>query len=217
MIKFIDLLENKEYKIELKSGKSMTKYLNDTEYNNLVANMNSPKGTVKSIELTGNKIDNEPKEVPKGVKVDSDPNRPLMISTPTMLDIILSEEVYSKKPNIITRVSPFIRAYMGAAEVNPEEIGNYLRKRASENNILHSEDKLFENAYRRYKKDEDVVDRVTQDIGKVVIGRKDKLSTSDSDIKIYLQYWESKYNPYRKDDLYDDYIKFLKTKINPFK
>jgi hypothetical protein len=65
MIKLVDiilapLLENREYKIELKNGKSMTKYLSDTEYNKLVSNSKLPTGTVKSIEPTGKSVDVAP-------------------------------------------------------------------------------------------------------------------------------------------------------------
>ena len=160
MIKLVDiiltpLLENREYKIELKNGKSMTKYLSDTEYSKLVSNSKLPTGTVKSVEPTGKSVDVTPLKSDDSSEEGTkkyDPNSPMVIGQPQMMEIVLSEEVYSKKPDIQSRVSPMIQGHIGAANVPPEKIGDYLRKRESSNHILHSEDKLFENAYNRYKK-----------------------------------------------------------------
>lgn len=234
MIKFIDLLresllENKEYKIELKSGKSITKYLNDTEYNNLVANMNSPKGTVKSIELTDKKVESEPEEKPEknndtssrqGNKEDLinkirlGRNIPIISSNYGVMDIIFNEEIKSKNPK--SRFDAFFKGHLGK-DIDPENMPDFLRKRSSDNLILHSEDHLFINASRRYQNDKDKVYDVGQDILDTIENKKDKLSSSDSDIKVYLKYWESKFNPYKDYPLYDDFDRMLKTKINPFK
>lgn len=234
MIKFIDLLresllENKEYKIELKSGKSITKYLNDTEYNNLVANMNSPKGTVKSIELTDKKVESEPEEKPEknndtssrhGNKEDLinkirlGRDIPIISRDYDVMDIIFNEEIKSK--NLRSRFTDYIKGQLGI-DIDPENIPDYLRKRSPNNFILHSEDHLFINVSRRYQNDKDKVYDVGQDILDTIKNKKDKLSSSDSDIKVYLKYWESKFNRYKDYPLYDDFDRMLKTKINPFK
>lgn len=225
MIKLIDiilapLVENKEYKIELKNGKSMTKFLSDTDYAKIMANMKLPTGTVKSVEPTGKSVKIEPdsKSNPsKASKVNDNADKPLFIGLPTMMEIILQEDVYSKKPGIKDRVSPFIQGHLGGAEVPTEKIGDYLRKRDPGNNILPSEDSLFTNAYERYKRDKDAVTNVAEDVADTVIEGREELNSPQSDIKTYLQYWESKYNPHRKSNLYNEYLKMLKTKVNTFK
>ena len=233
MIKFIDLLresllENKEYKIELKSGKSITKYLNDTEYNNLVANMNSPKGTVKSIELTDKKVESEPEEKPEK---NNDSSRwenkedlinkirlgrdiPIISRDYDVMYIIFNEEIKSK--NLRSTFNDFLKGQL-SIDIDPENIPDFLRKRDPHNLILHSEDHFFINASRRYQNDKDKVYDVSQDILDTIKNKKDKLSSSDSDIKVYLKYWESKFNRYKDYPLYDDFDRMLKTKINPFK
>ncbi len=216
MIKLIDLLkENKEYKIELKNGKSMTKYLSDIDYNKLVANMKLSTGTVKSVEPTGKSVEIEPESKPKDDIRDDSTRRPLLISQPTMMDIIFKEEIFSK--NFKSKISSGIFGHLGSAEVTPEKISDYLRKRDPGNYILPSEEHLFTNAYKRFKRDSDAVDSLAHDIADVIIHGKEKLTSSDSDIKTYMKYWESEHNPYRKSNLYNDYVKLLKTRMNPFK
>lgn len=92
MIKLVDiifseLLENKEYKIELKNGKSMTKFLSDIDYNKLVANMKLATGTVKSIEPTGKSTLITPDDEPDKDD-DYDDDQPKDISVPTVGGIV---------------------------------------------------------------------------------------------------------------------------------
>lgn len=235
MIKFIDLLReslysNKEYKIELKSGKSITKYLNDTDYNNLVANMNSSKGTVKSIELTGKKIDIEPEKKDTVVQqqngdkeniIDNIKNGNLrglpVLSSKNIMDIIIAEEIKDKNPRSIIHYG-VINGQISAAKVNPEDIVDYLNSKKSQDQyILPSEKNLFINAKKRSQNDLDINQDVSDDIYDTIENKKSKLSSSDSEIKTYLRYWESKHCVYKDDILYDTITDMLRTKINPFK
>ena len=47
----LSLLEATEYKIELKSGKTMTKVLSDRDYQNMKNSIGTPRGIVKSCLL----------------------------------------------------------------------------------------------------------------------------------------------------------------------
>lgn len=93
MIKLVDiifseLLENKEYKIELKNGKSITKYLNSDEYDKVFNNMNLPTGNVKSITPTGKSTKVDPVSEPDDEEFDDEGDQPKDISVPTTGGII---------------------------------------------------------------------------------------------------------------------------------
>jgi hypothetical protein len=230
MIKLIDLLiENSEYKIELKNGKIINKFLSDKEYENMVNNINAPKGIVKSIERIGKEPEkNIEKPINQEPKEDSDitPREFKMwtLSDPTFFDIIYKEEIVDKAPHGEKKYETAIRTPMKLAgyalnlEQDPKNVMSYLEKNLQNDYVYQNDAGYFINYVNRVRKDYDAISNVGLAITKMINNNEDKLNASDSDIKTYLQYWESKYNNHKKNSkYYNDVIKFLKTKINPFK
>jgi hypothetical protein len=215
----------------------MNKYLNDTEYRNLVANMNSPKGTVKSIEPTGEEFkgSEEPKPEPGERYAGMDPRTKIYKN---------EEEAIDDMKNDLSRQDRYITGYvLHPSDVMMMATFELAYKKKLLKSTLHdhgyitigtwkgSIDDLMDELDRRggfiYKLDKPViaalnkqllhdvpiVKSVIHDINETINNKKDKLSSSDSDIKTYLKYWESPSNVFRKQPvLFKLYTDFLKTK-----
>ena len=234
----LSLLEAKLYKIELSSGKTMNKELTNDNYKNMLSNIGTPGSIIKSITPIESKTEEEPSSVKpnydKAIQLtDEDVLKKLypkpgqinyreIGGSPDLTGPAFSDCIREKLKSIPLKSKPSLSYNLKITCITntvdyptPQDAVKELGDRIG---IYPSEVNGLIEFVKKIRRDYEIVKKCQDDINKAVEDGKFKqaplpLKSAKSDIRTYLNYYESAHNSLDYKGSYNFFLNYIKSNL----